>query len=288
MRVDANVSVRPPGTTEFGTRCEIKNLNSLRSLGRAIEYEADRQIDAASRPASGSRQETRHWDEDDGRTHTLRIEGGGRRLPLLPRARPRAARAGRGLAGRRRGRGPCPGPVGAGQWPLLDGDGYLPASRRDQVGTVVELGLDDLVVEAVGAGVPASLALSRTANEAATDAEAARRLSTSSYVGLLALEADGSLTATQAKAVLADMLAGRGDDPAVVAAAHGFEAMSADSLASVVAEVVAAHPDEWERFRAGGEKGDKLIGFFTGLVMRKTDKGADGKAVAAELRRLRG
>ena len=67
MRVDANVSVRPPGSTEFGTRCEIKNLNSLRSLVRAIEYESARQWDLVQ---SGERvvQETRHWDEEGGRT----------------------------------------------------------------------------------------------------------------------------------------------------------------------------------------------------------------------------
>jgi aspartyl-tRNA(Asn)/glutamyl-tRNA(Gln) amidotransferase subunit B len=71
MRVDANVSVRPEGTNTFGTRCEIKNLNSLRSLGRAIEYEAARQI--ALLEAGGSvTQETRHWDEAAGRTDSMR------------------------------------------------------------------------------------------------------------------------------------------------------------------------------------------------------------------------
>ena len=71
MRVDANVSVRRAGRRALGTRCEIKNLNSLRSLGRAIEYEAQRQIDLLE-AGERVRQETRHWDEDDGRTHTLR------------------------------------------------------------------------------------------------------------------------------------------------------------------------------------------------------------------------
>ncbi len=219
-------------------------------------------------------QETRHWDEDGGRTVGLRSkeEAYDYRyflepdlVPLDPdRAWVAAAADIVGLlpAARRQR-----------LVALLDGDGPLPPSRLDQVATVVDLGLDDLVVEAVAAGVPAPLALSRTANEAATDAEAARRLPTSAYVGLLSMEADGSLTTTQAKAVLAELLAGRGDDPAAVAAAHGFEAMTADSLTFVVAEVVAAHPDEWERFKAGGETGDKLIGFFTGLVMRQTSKG---------------
>src|SRR5690606_30376867 len=70
MRVDANVSVRRPGDP-FGTRCEIKTLTPPRSLGRAIDYEARRQIEMIE---AGDRviQQTRHWDEADGRTHTLR------------------------------------------------------------------------------------------------------------------------------------------------------------------------------------------------------------------------
>ena len=72
MRCDANVSVRRPGAP-LGTRCEIKNVNSVRSLGRAIEYEARRQI-ALIEGGERVRQETRHWDENDGRTHTLRTK----------------------------------------------------------------------------------------------------------------------------------------------------------------------------------------------------------------------
>ena len=88
------------------------------------------------------------------------------------------------------------------------------------------------------------------------------------------MEASGSLTATQAKAVLADMLAAGGGDPAALAQAKGFEAMSEDSLAAAVAGAVAAHPDEWERYRQGE---DKLAGFFTGLVMKATKGQADGR-----------
>ncbi|MDP9387051.1 MAG: Asp-tRNA(Asn)/Glu-tRNA(Gln) amidotransferase subunit GatB, partial [Actinomycetota bacterium] len=67
LRVDANVSVRPAGSEALGTRCEIKNLNSLRSLVRAVDHEAARQWDLVQ---SGERvvQETRHWDEAQGRT----------------------------------------------------------------------------------------------------------------------------------------------------------------------------------------------------------------------------
>ncbi len=75
MRVDANVSVRAAGATELGTKVEVKNMNSLRSLGRAIEYEIERQtaaLDAGERIV----QETRHWDEADGRTHSMRTKEG--------------------------------------------------------------------------------------------------------------------------------------------------------------------------------------------------------------------
>jgi hypothetical protein len=89
MRVDANVSVRPRAPP-LGTRCEIKNVNSLRSLGRAIDYEAARQIDLIE---SGER--VRAGDPPLGRgrrshPHAAH-QGGGRRLPVLPRARPGAA-----------------------------------------------------------------------------------------------------------------------------------------------------------------------------------------------------
>ena len=75
MRVDANVSVRRRGTSELGTKVEVKNMNSLRSLGRAIEYEIERQTGMLG---TGERivQETRHWDEADGRTHGMRTKEG--------------------------------------------------------------------------------------------------------------------------------------------------------------------------------------------------------------------
>ncbi len=65
----------------------------------------------------------------------------------------------------------------------------------------------------------------------------------------------------------------------------GFEALEADTLGAVVDEVIAAHPEEWGRF-VGGD--DKLMGFFTGAVMKATAGKANGKEVAAELRRRRG
>ena len=71
MRVDANVSVRPVGAAEFGTRCEIKNLNSLRSLGAGHRVRGGAP-DRADRVRRTVVQETRHWDESAGRTESMR------------------------------------------------------------------------------------------------------------------------------------------------------------------------------------------------------------------------
>jgi aspartyl-tRNA(Asn)/glutamyl-tRNA(Gln) amidotransferase subunit B len=285
MRVDANVSVRRSDADAFGTRCEIKNLNSLRSVARAIDYEAERQVGLLE---SGGRvvQETRHWDEGAGRTVAMRSKEEAydyRYFPepdLVPLA-----------------------PDAAWQAEVEDSLPLLPADRRarlvalfdnltpaqhDQVLAVVDQQLDELVLSAA-AVVPATLALARTANEVGADPGAGRRLDPVAYRALLAMEDTGALSATQAKTVLAELLARGAGDPQAIAGELGFEAMSSDSLASVVDEAVAAHPEEWSRYLAGDEKDEKkLTGFFTGLIMKATRGQADGKAVAVELRRRKG
>jgi len=159
------------------------------------------------------------------------------------------------------------------------------AAEVDQINAVVDLGLDGLVNAASDAGAPAALALVRAANEVAAQSEAGLRLDAAAFASLLTMEAGGTLSATQSKAVLGALLERGGGDPAAVAKEMGFEAMAAGSLAAVVDEVVAANPGEWARFLDGD---DKLMGFFTGKVMEATAKKANGKDVAAELRRRRG
>ncbi len=277
LRVDANVSVRRPGE-DFGTRCEIKNLNSLHSLQRAIDHEAARQVDLLE---SGSAvvQETRHWDEAAGRTVSMRskeeafdyryftepdllelvparslVEEVGARQPPLPSER-------RGELGSLLG-SPTP-------------------AQHDQVLTVVERGLERFVHAAVAAGVPAPLAVARVANEvAALDAE---RLAVDEVVTVLQMEAAGELSATHAKAVLSDLAEGGGDARSVVAA-RGFQRLDDGALDATLDELIAAHPAEWDRYREGDEK---LAQFFVGQVMRVTQGKADGKAVIAGLARRR-
>jgi aspartyl-tRNA(Asn)/glutamyl-tRNA(Gln) amidotransferase subunit B len=275
LRVDANVSVREVGSSTLGTRCEVKNLNSLRSLGRAIDYEAKRQValvDAGEKVV----QETRHWNENEGRTSSMRSkeEANDYRyfpepdlVPLAPSpAFIESARAALGaLPAERRHR-----------LVELAGDGAVPS---EPIATVVELGLDSLVLAANADGADFRLALTRAANEAAAKPEAALGLDPQAFSSLIKLESAGSLTATQAKAVLAEML-DNGGEPAAIAKTLGFEALASGAIDEVLDGVIAEHPSEWERFLDGDEK---VTQFFLGQVMRATRGRANGKVVAEAL-----
>jgi len=169
----------------------------------------------------------------------------------------------------------------------------LPARRRSTLAaaagveasdaalvTVVQLDLDELVTAAVTAGADPRLALNRAANEVAAARVEATSVDPAAFAALLGMEAGGTLSATQAKQVLAQMLT-EGGNPAEIALARGFEAMAAGALSEVVDGIVAAHADEWERLKAGDQK---LMGFFVGKVMAATAGQADGKAASSLLR----
>ncbi len=280
MRVDANVSVRRPGAP-FGTRCEIKNLNSMRSLGRAIEFEAARQAEVLEGGGTVT-QQTRHWDEDRGVTLPMRSkeEADDYRyfpepdlVPLAPDGRWQAEVAA--------SIEPLPAERRAALHRLVGGE-PTPA-QADQVRSVVASDLDTLVVAACERGAPAPLALVRAANEVAADLTRAPDLDPDAFAKLLMLEGSGELSASQSKAVLAELLVG-GGDPAEVARRLGFEPMDRGALDEVIAQVIAEHPEDWARFVAGE---DKLKGPLIGAVRRATDNQADPAAVARHLDGLR-
>jgi aspartyl-tRNA(Asn)/glutamyl-tRNA(Gln) amidotransferase subunit B len=264
MRVDANVSVNRPGEP-WGTRAEIKNLNSVRSLGRAIEYEMRRQIDLLE---SGERivQETRHWNEEVGRTNTLRSKEEAMDYRYFPE--------------------PDLVPVAPGaEWigKVRDALPVLPAARRarlaeqtdvapSDVAVIVDRDLDALVLDALAAGGVAARLLVHAENNLA---EGAGSLDAASFASLTKLEADGALTATQAKSVLAELVAS-GGDPAAIAKAMGFEAMDDSAVEAIVDQLIADNADAFQRFKDGD---GKVTGFFVGGVMKATQGKADGKVV---------
>ncbi|MEO7398660.1 MAG: Asp-tRNA(Asn)/Glu-tRNA(Gln) amidotransferase subunit GatB [Ilumatobacteraceae bacterium] len=277
MRCDANVSVHKPGTP-YGTRCEIKNVNSIRSLGRAIDYEARRQI-AMIDDGEKVRQETRHWDENDGRTHTLRVkeDADDYRYFLEPDLVPLAPSA---------------------EWirEVNDALPMLPSARRARLaaatGTpadseaalvVVERGQDEYVLAVAAAGGDAARALVYV-KEAFADAGATPSVTSVDLAALTTLETSGTITATQAKAILAEIVANGGGDAVAIAAAKGFEAMDSSDLAAIVDQVIADNAPAWAKYCTGE---DKALGALVGAAMKATKGQADGKLVTALLQSKR-
>jgi len=278
VRVDANVSVRPAGAAEFGTRCEIKNMNSLRSLGRAIEYEVSRQIELLER-GEVVVQETRHWDEEAGRTHSMRSKEEAydyRYFPepdLVP-----VAPSDEWLASVVATLPPMP----AERWARVAAAAGFPADA-DGVVTVVRLDLDSFVMAAADVGADAALAVRRLANEVAAELDRARHLDPDAFCRLILMEGKGELTSAQARTVLKQVLT-QGGDPVKVAKELGYEAMAADDLTAIVDQVIAEHSAEWGRFVAGE---DKLDGLFLGQIKKASGGQADLKAAGALLRERR-
>ena len=126
--------------------------------------------------------------------------------------------------------------------------------------TVVERNQDDYVLAVAAAGGDAGRALVYV-KEAFADAPA---VPAADVAALTKLEVDGSLTATQAKAVLAELVANGGGNATAIAAAKGFEAMDAGSLDSLVDQAIAADPRAWSKFCAGE---GKAMGALVGAVM---------------------
>ncbi len=269
LRVDANVSVRKPGEP-LGTRCEIKNVNSIRSIGRAIEYEAKRQIQMLQHGES-VRQQTRHWDEADNRTHTLRDkeEADDYRYFLEPDLVP-----------------VDPSP----EWiaEVREALPMMPAARRtrlaeiagvqatsEAVTSIVERGQDDYALAVVDAGGDAGRTVVHL-KEAFAELGSAPKVPAADLAGLTRLEVAGTITATQAKSVLARMIENGGGNAEAIAAEMGFEAMDTGELESIVDQAIAGQPDAWAKYLAGERK---ALGAIVGQVMKATKGQADGKLV---------
>jgi aspartyl-tRNA(Asn)/glutamyl-tRNA(Gln) amidotransferase subunit B len=282
IRCDANVSVRRAGEP-LGTRCEIKNLNSVRSLGRAIAYEARRQVSVLEDGGS-IRMETRHWDEGRGVTETLRVKESVtdyRYFPdpdlvaiVSPRERVEAIRAG------------LPELPAAARARLVDA-----GLSAEQAVTVVSTGALAVLDDAIAAGADPVTATNRLTGEVAGQLSAdGITLEDSGLTGahlaeLERLVADGTLSTKLAKQVLAGVLASRGaKGPALVAEEEGLQQVSDEGeLRAIVEQVVADNAGTVEAIRGGN---DKAIGALVGQVMKATRGQADPRKTNELLREV--
>jgi aspartyl-tRNA(Asn)/glutamyl-tRNA(Gln) amidotransferase subunit B len=270
LRVDANISLRPAGAEKLGTRSEIKNMNSLRSLARALEYEAERQASVLE-AGEAVLQETRHWDEEAGRTYSLRSKEESHDYRYFPE--PDLVPVQPSAEWRDRVRAAMPELPAAHRARLMESWGISDVDAGVLVSTA---GLADYAEAAVAAGAPSS---GRDVTNWVTGdllaylkesggAPSALALAPTGLAELVKLVADGTLSRPLAKDVLAAALAG-GGPPAAIVAERGLAQVSDEgALAAAVAAVLAALPAEVERYRTGEDKDrKKLRGFFMGKVM---------------------
>src|SRR3954470_20978400 len=284
LRIDANVSVRPAGSAEFGTRADIKNLNSLGSLLRAVEHETERQIGLIE---SGERvvQETRHWDEDGGRTrsgrskeeaHDYRYFPEPDLVPVAPTDEMRAEV-----------RASMPELPAARRTRLIEAWGIKDEDARVLVDVP---GLADYAERAVAAlttGTPKDVAnwVRQEVLAYVNDRGLSPAVLTPEMLAeLVALVVAGAISRAQAKDVLAESMA---EDkwPRDIVAARGLEQVSdADELGAVVDQVLAANAETVEQYKAATDAKDK--GKKRNALMGQVMKELKGKGNAQVVNQL--
>ena len=285
MRIEGNISLRPQGSTAFGTKVEVKNLNSFRSLERALEFEVARHTEALERGES-LRQETRGWDEEAGRTIIQRSkeEANDYRYfpePDLPPLRPSEA-----WVAEIRARMP--------ELPDQRRTRYteeLGLSAYDASVLTADVALADYFDAVVAAGVDAKKAanwmsgeFSRLLNQHAAEGLRADAvaLRPAGLAELITAVDSGAVSAGNAKGVLATAFAS-GESPKAIIDREGLGQVSdAGAIGSEIDAVLAEFPDQVAEYRAGKQQ---IFGFLVGQVMKRTAGRADAKLVNEELRR---
>jgi aspartyl-tRNA(Asn)/glutamyl-tRNA(Gln) amidotransferase subunit B len=280
MRVEANVSLRPRGAEAFGTRVEVKNMNSFRSVERAVAFEIERQ--ATILDGGGDLvMETRGWSDDRGETYRMRAKETSDDYryfpePDLPPLRVDAAwRAGIAAA--------LPELPGARRARYRDELGLTPYDAAVLVADPDATALFEATLEAdtsLGAKPVANWVTGEYLRIRKAAAEPVA-LQPAELATLVRLVADGSISRGTAKTVLETHLAS-GASVAAIVAAQGLRQISdSDALAAIVAEVIGANPAAAADVRAGKEQ---AIGFLVGQVMKATRGQANAAVAQAAIR----
>lgn len=275
LRCDVNISVRPVGQKEFGTKVEIKNMNSFNAIQRAIEYEIERQIEAIE---AGERivQETRLWEENSQRTVSMRTKEGSSDYRYFPE--------------------PDLGPIEVSQTQLKQWKAELPElpyQKRQRYES--ELGLsaydarvltDDRAMAeyfeaTIAAGAPAKLAanwlmgdISAYLNSNSDVTIATLPLQPAELAELTTLIERGTISNKIGKDILPELLEKGGSPKKLVESKGLLQISDTGVIETAIDEVLAAHPKELEQYRNGKTK---MLGFFVGQVMKQTGGRADPK-----------
>ena len=271
LRCDVNISVRPVGQEKFGTKVEIKNMNSFSAIQKAIDYEIERQI-AAIEAGEKIIQETRLWEEGSQRTSSMRVKEGSSDYRYFPE--------------------PDLAPIEVTQAELdlwLSELPQLPAQKRHHYEN--ELGLSaydtrvltedkpvaDYFESAIALGANPKSAANWITQDIAGYLNKQKltiseiKLTAANLADVITRIEHGKTSNAQAKEKLTDLLNGVSPEEAFA----GQELISDRTiLEPIIDEIIAANPQQVEKYRKGNTN---LKGFFVGQVLKKTDKRAEPK-----------
>ena len=268
FRCDANISVRPKGQEEFGTRAEIKNLNSFRFVEKAINYEIERQIDLIE-DGGEVLQETRLYDSDKDETRSMRSKEEANDYRYFPDPDLLPVEISAEYIESIRGQLP-----------------ELPDAKQQRFVDEYQLKKDDAAILTISrpvadyfeAAVAATEAKSQlVANWIVGDLSGAlnkdgldigeSKISAGDLAGLLTRISDNTISGKIAKQVFEAMWNGEGTADEIIDAKGLKQITDSSAIEAVVDKVIAANPGQVAEYKSGK---DKLIGFFVGQVMKET------------------
>ena len=279
LRVDANVSVRPAGSEELGTKTELKNMNSFRFLERGVEAELARQREIVESGGSVV-QETLHFHPEDGTLHPLRSKEEAHDYRYFPE--------------------PDLVPIAPSEEMLREARESLPELPAARAARYQALGLPEDVSALLAADPSTAEYFERTADAASgveprvianwvtgelaaalrqdggEESAAESKVEPAALAALVAMAHEKKVSHGSAKQVLATMVT-EGGDPAAIVEREGLAQISdSGELASIVAAAIDSNPEAAEQVRAGNQK---AIGAIVGAVMKETKGRADGGEV---------
>ncbi len=283
MRCDANISIMPKGSKEFGTRAEIKNVNSFSALQRAIEYEIDRQIEIVEEGGQVV-QETRLWDDNLKETRSMRGKEDAHDYRYFPEPDLMPLEISREWVEEIRSKMP-----------------ELPEAKRQRY---MSLGLSEYDASVIVEQMPLALFFDKVLELGANPKTAVNfimgeiaaylkenkleinetKLTPENLAELISLIEKGTISNNIGKQILVEEMITNGEKASAIVEKKGLSQISDESaIKTIVENIINAHPKEVESYKNGKTN---LLGFFVGQVMKETKGRANPKTVNELIRKF--
>ncbi len=284
MRCDANISIMPKGSKEFGTRAEIKNVNSFSALQRAIEYEIDRQIEIVEEGGKVV-QETRLWDDNSRETRSMRGKEDAHDYRYFPEPDLMPLEISREWVEEIRSKMP--------ELPSAKRKRYmdLGLSEYDANVIVEQMGLALFFDEVLKLGATPKVAVNFIMGEIAAYLKEEKleinetKLTPENLAELISLIEKGTISNNIGKQIIFDMMK-EGKKASQIVEERGLSQITDEgAIKEIVQKVVDANPDQVTAYRNGKVQ---LLGFFVGQVMKETKGRANPKSVNELLKEILG